>query len=201
MKIKDFSFWLGAIFLVLVCAWILLDRLRKKITRRCFIEVIEEDGKKVPVTRFRKELIDSSRVTRCKSFKVKRRYKTILPTGEKVSFFIRLENKRYFRWRIPTALKTICCDCPDCASFTCVDVKDRSSISVVHGYSIMAKEWIWHRFNVPYESEFHLDGKTSAAVADFGRRLLHSKYLTSDTSDSPPATLDTVIKAVEDELE
>ena len=185
---------------LLILLWIFVRRLRKRIIRRCFVEIVMEKGKKIPLSRFKKGSVDKRLVKRCCCLRVRRRYTTLLPIGERVSFFVHSEGKLRFRARIYDVFKVICCHCPDCGSITCIDAKRHSSISVIHGYWIKLKEQIKHRLHIPYESEFFFGEQTPAAVEKYGEDLRHRQYAQMDADGTLPPTVSSVVRAVMDEL-
>jgi hypothetical protein len=184
----------------LILLWFFAHRVRKGIIRRCFVEIVVEDGQKIPIAKFTKKDLASKSVKRCACTHVKRSYSTILPIGETVSFFARPKGALRFRGRIYDVFKSICCYCPDCKSTTCIDAKRHDSISVIHGYWIMLKEGVKHRLGVDYNSEFFLDDKTKTAIAQYGDILKNGKYSQLDGAGSLPPTMGNVADAVVDAL-
>ena len=199
MKIIDIATTVVTVLVIML--WIFASRVRKRIIRRCWIKVVVEDGKKITLNHFKKDSVDKKLIKRCGCLRVKRRYTTLLPIGESVSFFVRPESKLRFRARIYDVSKAICCHCPDCRSITCIDVKRHSSISVVHGYWIKFKQWIKDRLGMDYENEFFLDEKTKAAIETYGDDLKRGNYAQLDADGSLPPTIISVTEAVFDELD
>jgi hypothetical protein len=196
MKIDPLSVVLG----LLIALGIVINRVRKRIIRRCWVEVVIEDGKKIPLSHFKKGSVKREHIRRCGCLRVKRSCNSILPIGERVIFFARPQGTLRFRARIYDVFKVICCSCPDCKSTICIDVKDHSSISVMHGYWIKLKEQIKYRLGMRYESEFYLGERTRAAITEFGDKLKRGKYAELDADGSLPPTVGNVLDAVFDEL-
>jgi hypothetical protein len=188
---------LGLVFLI----WSIASRIRKRIIRHCFVEVVvEKGGKKIPADRFPKGTVKKGSVKRCNCLRVKRRYTTILPPGETICFFARPEGKLRFRIRIYGVFKVICCECPDCKSVICLGTRNHDSISVIHGYWIMLKERIKLRLGIDYQSEFFPSGETSAAITEYGRVLRTGTYSLLDSKGTLPPTIISVATAAIEEL-